>query len=177
MTGVRRVIVAVKQRLQMYNSPYHNSFDCLRRVLRTEGLPALYRAYFTQLSTNVPFQCIHFMSYEFLQKRLNPRHEYLPWTHMVSGGLAGSFAAAFTTPMDVCKTILNVQVILSFESIPFINLMYPDAIALLSANVEAVLYALNSVDRCAKLISLRINATAPRGTAPHQSGWCTPEGG
>ncbi len=94
----------------MFNSPYHNSWDCLRRVCQTEGPGALYRAYFTQLSTNVPFQCVHFMTYEFLQQKLNPGREYLPWTHIVAGGLAGSTAAALTTPMDVCKTVLNTQV-------------------------------------------------------------------
>ncbi len=94
----------------MFNSPYHNSWDCLRRVCQTEGPGALYRAYFTQLSTNVPFQCVHFMAYEFLQQKLNPGREYLPWTHIVAGGLAGSTAAALTTPMDVCKTVLNTQV-------------------------------------------------------------------
>ncbi|VDL96925.1 unnamed protein product [Schistocephalus solidus] len=100
---------AVKQRLQMFNSPYHTSWDCVVRVLRTEGISALYRAYFTQLSTNIPFQSCHFMVYEFLQDKLNPTRTYLPWTHIVCGGLAGSIAAAITTPMDVCKTILNTQ--------------------------------------------------------------------
>lgn len=98
----------------MFNSPYHNTWDCLRRVCRNEGVGILYRAYLTQLSTNVPFQCIHFMAYELLQEKLNPSKEYLPWTHIVSGGLAGSMAAAFTTPLDVCKTVLNTQVGASF---------------------------------------------------------------
>ncbi|BHF59473.1 hypothetical protein SprV_0100243200 [Sparganum proliferum] len=100
---------AVKQRLQMFNSPYHNSWDCIARVVRTEGVSALYRAYLTQLSTNIPFQSCHFMVYEFLQDKLNPSRTYLPWSHIVCGGLAGSIAAAITTPMDVCKTILNTQ--------------------------------------------------------------------
>ncbi|EUB64928.1 ATP-dependent RNA helicase DDX19A [Echinococcus granulosus] len=100
---------AIKQRLQMFNSPYHNTLDCLRRVCRNEGFGILYRAYLTQLSTNVPFQCIQFMTYELLQQKLNPSKEYLPWTHIISGGLAGSTAAALTTPMDVCKTVLNTQ--------------------------------------------------------------------
>lgn len=100
---------AVKQRLQMYNSPYHNSLDCLRYVCRTEGPSVLYRAYFTQLTMNIPYQAIHFMCYEAAQDFLNPLHRYLPWTHMAAGALAGAFAAAFTTPLDVCKTLLNTQ--------------------------------------------------------------------
>ncbi|CAH8853073.1 unnamed protein product [Trichobilharzia szidati] len=100
---------AVKQRLQIYNSPYHNSFDCLRRICVTEGPRALYKAYFTQLSMNIPYQTIHFVCYEQAQSVLNPNRQYLPWSHILSGGIAGCFAAAFTNPLDVCKTMLNTQ--------------------------------------------------------------------
>ncbi|KAH8872393.1 Mitoferrin-2 [Schistosoma japonicum] len=100
---------AVKQRLQIYNSPYHNTLDCLRRVCISEGPSVLYRAYFTQLSMNIPYQTIHFVCYEHAQSLINPTRQYQPWTHVVSGGVAGCFAAAFTNPLDVCKTVLNTQ--------------------------------------------------------------------
>ncbi|KAK4470872.1 hypothetical protein MN116_006386 [Schistosoma mekongi] len=100
---------AVKQRLQIYNSPYHNTLDCLRRVCISEGPSVLYRAYFTQLSMNIPYQTIHFVCYEHTQSLINPNRQYQPWTHVVSGGVAGCFAAAFTNPLDVCKTVLNTQ--------------------------------------------------------------------
>ncbi|VEL28108.1 unnamed protein product, partial [Protopolystoma xenopodis] len=67
---------AVKQRLQMYNSPYHNSIDCLGRVLRNEGFLVLYRAYFTQLSMSAPYQVSHFVIYEIGQDFLNPSRQY-----------------------------------------------------------------------------------------------------
>ncbi|KAJ8977021.1 hypothetical protein NQ317_018746 [Molorchus minor] len=99
----------VKQRMQMQNSPYKSALQCACHVYKTEGPRAFYRSYTTQLTMNVPFQSIHFMVYEFSQKVLNSDHMYNPAAHMVSGALAGGVAAAVTTPLDVCKTLLNTQ--------------------------------------------------------------------
>ncbi|XP_002738766.2 mitoferrin-2-like [Saccoglossus kowalevskii] len=99
----------VKQRMQVYTSPYKGVIDCARTVYRQEGLRAFYRSYTTQLTMNIPFQCIHFVTYEFTQERFNPKREYNPLTHVVSGAVAGGIAAAVTTPLDVCKTLLNTQ--------------------------------------------------------------------
>ncbi|XP_037668470.1 mitoferrin-1 isoform X1 [Choloepus didactylus] len=99
----------VKQRMQMYNSPHRSALSCIRTVWRTEGLGAFYRSYTTQLTMNIPFQSIHFITYEFLQEQVNPHRGYNPQSHIISGGLAGAIAAAATTPLDVCKTLLNTQ--------------------------------------------------------------------
>ncbi|KAK9722893.1 Mitochondrial carrier protein [Popillia japonica] len=99
----------VKQRLQMLNSPYKSVMHCILRVYKTEGMAAFFRSYTTQLTMNVPFQSIHFMVYEFMQKVTNKEGIYNPTAHMFSGAVAGAFAAAVTTPLDVCKTLLNTQ--------------------------------------------------------------------
>ncbi|KAI5943435.1 mitoferrin-1 isoform X1 [Manis javanica] len=99
----------VKQRMQMYNSPHRSALSCIWTVWRTEGLGAFYRSYTTQLTMNIPFQSIHFITYEFLQEQVNPHRGYNPQSHIISGGLAGALAAAATTPLDVCKTLLNTQ--------------------------------------------------------------------
>ena len=99
----------VKQRLQMFNSPYGGVLHCVGSLLRQEGAAAFYRSYTTQLTMNVPFQALHFMTYEYLQELLNPHRQYNPSSHMLSGALAGAVAAAATTPLDVCKTLLNTQ--------------------------------------------------------------------
>ena len=95
--------------MQMFGSPYKNVSDCIRSILRTEGIHALYRSYTTQLTMNIPFQSIHFMTYELGQEVFNPERRYNPGTHVVSGAAAGAVAAAITTPLDVCKTLLNTQ--------------------------------------------------------------------
>lgn len=58
---------------------------------------------------NIPFQSIHFAVYEFCQKLTNKEGAYNPPAHVISGAAAGATAAALTTPLDVCKTLLNTQ--------------------------------------------------------------------
>ena len=78
-------------------------------VYHKEGIHAFYRSFFTQLTMNIPFQSIHFIVYEACQDLLNKEREYHPLTHCASGAIAGAVAAATTTPLDVCKTLLNTQ--------------------------------------------------------------------
>lgn len=93
----------------MFNSPYRGVLHCVGDLLRREGSAAFYRSYTTQLTMNVPFQALHFMTYEYLQELLNPHRHYNPSSHVLSGALAGAVAATATTPLDVCKTLLNTQ--------------------------------------------------------------------
>ncbi|KAG8141313.1 hypothetical protein E2320_006946 [Naja naja] len=115
--GVMNPAEVVKQRMQMYNSPHKKVTECIRTVHRTEGLGAFYRSYTTQLTMNIPFQAIHFITYEFMQEQINPQRQYNPRSHIVSGAVAGAVAAAATTPLDVCKTLLNTQENLVLSSV------------------------------------------------------------
>ncbi|XP_032085197.1 mitoferrin-1 isoform X1 [Thamnophis elegans] len=115
--GVMNPAEVVKQRMQMYNSPHKTVMECIRTVHRTEGLGAFYRSYSTQLTMNIPFQAIHFITYEFMQEQINPQRQYHPRSHIVSGAVAGAVAAAATTPLDVCKTLLNTQENLVLSSV------------------------------------------------------------
>jgi solute carrier family 25 iron transporter 28/37 len=99
----------VKQRMQVFNSPYKSALICFKDVLRKEGFRAFYRSYLTSLSMNIPTQSLHFITYEYMQDLTNSERTYNPKAHVVSGAIAGGFAAAATTPLDVCKTLLNTQ--------------------------------------------------------------------
>ena len=99
----------IKQRLQMYNSPYKGIIDCVMSTKRKEGLSAFYRSYFTQLNMNIPYQVTLLLTYYFIQSHITPNLEYNPLTHWGAGALAGATAAALTTPLDVCKTLINTQ--------------------------------------------------------------------
>lgn len=60
----------IKQRLQMYNSPYKTVLQCALGVYHTEGFKAFYRSYITQLVMNLPHQVLHFSTYEFFQNKV-----------------------------------------------------------------------------------------------------------
>lgn len=107
--GVMNPVEVIKQRMQMYNSPFKTSMSCAKHILKKEGINAFYRSYSTQLTMNLPYQALHFITYECMQDLTNAKREYNPKAHVISGAVAGAVASAVTTPLDVCKTLLNTQ--------------------------------------------------------------------
>ncbi|RYO73771.1 hypothetical protein DL764_010371 [Monosporascus ibericus] len=103
-------IDAIK-RMQIQNSSkvYRSMFDCAKYVYRNEGLSAFYISYPTTLSMTVPFTALQFLAYESISTVMNPSKQYDPFTHCTAGAVAGGFAAALTTPMDVIKTMLQTR--------------------------------------------------------------------
>ncbi|XP_055851726.1 mitoferrin-like [Episyrphus balteatus] len=99
----------IKQRLQMYNSPYNSVITCMKGIYRHEGLKAFYRSFATQLCMNVPVQALHLLTYEYVRVLMNPERKFNPTVQVVAGGTAGATAAVLTTPLDVVRTLLNTQ--------------------------------------------------------------------
>ncbi|KAJ2093541.1 Fe(2+) transporter [Coemansia sp. RSA 1813] len=99
----------VKQRMQLANTGYRNIVDCATTVFRKEGLRAFYVSYPTTLVMNMPFQSIQFGCYDLFRRTMNPSGVYSPVTHVIAGGMAGAVAAALTTPIDCCKTLLQTR--------------------------------------------------------------------
>jgi solute carrier family 25 (mitochondrial iron transporter), member 28/37 len=97
----------IKQRMQL--GYYKNIKHCLNSIIRTEGPAALYRSLPTTLVMNIPFGCIMVSVNESCKKFLKPSGEYSISTSMISGAIAGTFAAAITNPLDVIKTRLQTQ--------------------------------------------------------------------
>ena len=97
--------------MQIQNSAkiYRSMFDCAKYVYRQEGLAAFYVSYPTTLSMTVPFTALQFLAYESISTSMNPVKKYDPLTHCLAGAVAGGFAAALTTPMDVIKTMLQTR--------------------------------------------------------------------
>lgn len=99
----------IKQRLQVYATPYRSWVDCTQSIIAKEGWRAFYYSFSTQLLLNIPYNSLHFITYEVAQDLANPDRQYKPLTHIFSGAVAGAVAAGLTTPFDVCKTLLNTQ--------------------------------------------------------------------
>lgn len=97
--------------MQIQNSSkvYRSMLDCAKYVYRNEGLSAFYISYPTTLSMTVPFTALQFLAYESISTAMNPTKHYDPFTHCTAGAVAGGFAAALTTPMDVIKTMLQTR--------------------------------------------------------------------
>ncbi|KAL5580638.1 hypothetical protein UlMin_013080 [Ulmus minor] len=104
----------VKQRLQLNNSPYKGVWDCVKTVLKEDGVRAFYASYKTTILMNAPFTAVHFATYEAVKRGLS---EISPESasdervvvHATAGAAAGALAAWVTTPLDVVKTQLQCQ--------------------------------------------------------------------
>eukprot|EP01119_Soliformovum_irregulare_P006121 TRINITY_DN178_c0_g1_i1.p1 TRINITY_DN178_c0_g1~~TRINITY_DN178_c0_g1_i1.p1 ORF type:complete len:294 (-),score=31.39 TRINITY_DN178_c0_g1_i1:218-1099(-) len=102
----------VKQRMQLGARNYSGMTDCIKTVVKTEGLSALYASYSTTLVMNVPYNAFYFATYESLRrifKGTTDDTNFQVWVHCLAGGGAGAFASALTTPFDVAKTRLQTQ--------------------------------------------------------------------
>lgn len=97
----------VKQRMQL--GYYKNVLHCIRTIMKTEGLGALYTSFPTTLMMNIPFGAVMMAVNESMKKILNPEGHFSTVSSMVSGSVAGAIAAAVTNPLDVIKTRLQTQ--------------------------------------------------------------------
>jgi solute carrier family 25 iron transporter 28/37 len=100
----------IKQRLQMFDSPYTGVFDCMRKTLSKEGIYAFYASYPTTVLLNIPYMTVNFVTYETLQTLLlTTPDEHSTWKDIVSGAGGGALGGIVSTPLDVVKTRLQLQ--------------------------------------------------------------------
>nr|XP_006002096.1 PREDICTED: S-adenosylmethionine mitochondrial carrier protein isoform X2 [Latimeria chalumnae] len=94
----------IKQRSQA--SPSSGTYRELVKTLQQEGFGGLYRGYTSTVLREIPFSLVQFPLWEYLKVLWSRKQGYVvdSWQSAVCGGLAGGFAAAVTTPLDVAKT-------------------------------------------------------------------------
>jgi solute carrier family 25 S-adenosylmethionine transporter 26 len=95
----------IKQRAQAGSA--HSISMIARNIYKTNGISGFYRGYATTISREIPFSFIEFPLWEFMKRKLAAymgRDKCQPFESAACGSIAGSFAAAATTPLDVVKT-------------------------------------------------------------------------
>lgn len=124
---VRVPTEVVKQRQQ--TSTYGTgttSADVLKLVVQQGGVRALYQGFLITISREVPFSLIQFPLYEQLKIHAKARRQSsqkdLP-AHLAAlcGSIAGSTAAAITTPLDVIKTRIMLSERLGHERVRILS--------------------------------------------------------
>ena len=109
----------VKQRLQVVDSRYTGVMQCVRQMMKQEGLAAFYASYPTTLLMNLPFMAVHFAGYEAFKLLLTPADQ--PDSHhivqeLLAGAMTGALAGFVSTPLDVVKTRIQTQVMVTGEA-------------------------------------------------------------
>lgn len=108
-----------KTRMQMqgtgvktgYKKMYKNSFDCLLRLYKHEGLRGVNRGMVTTLVRETPAFGVYFLSYDLLTRSLGcePDARFLIPKLLFAGGMAGVTSWVCNYPVDVIKSRLQAD--------------------------------------------------------------------
>ncbi|VVT46150.1 uncharacterized protein SAPINGB_P001071 [Magnusiomyces paraingens] len=112
--SVRVPAEVIKQRAQA--SQFSSSVGAFKAILSNQSgegvFRGLYRGWGSTILREIPFTAIQFPLYEYLKKTrakaLNVE-SVSPAEGAIAGSIAGGFAAALTTPLDVIKTRLMLN--------------------------------------------------------------------
>ncbi|KAI0285387.1 mitochondrial carrier [Russula aff. rugulosa BPL654] len=90
---------------------YKNSLDCVRKVLRNEGLLGFYRGLGPQLIGVAPEKAIKLTVNDLVRGRATDPEtgRISPVWEIVAGGTAGGCQVVFTNPLEIVKIRLQVQ--------------------------------------------------------------------
>ncbi|KAF5348480.1 hypothetical protein D9756_009598 [Leucocoprinus leucothites] len=105
-------VIKTRTQTSSYGAAHASSLAAAKMVLRNEGISGFYRGFgitvMREESPNyIPFTSLQFPLYEFLKLKLSQKLNRKPlYAHeaAVCGSIAGGVAAALTTPLDVLKT-------------------------------------------------------------------------
>jgi solute carrier family 25 iron transporter 28/37 len=108
----------VKQRMQVYNSPYKTISSGIKSVYSHLGMRGFYAAFPLTLTMNIPYTAVHFIVYENLKHLLHAENEKeKPWKHLICGAGAGMIGGLVSNPFDVVKTRVQTQEFENFHTV------------------------------------------------------------
>ncbi|KAI0079510.1 mitochondrial carrier [Panus rudis PR-1116 ss-1] len=100
-------VIKTRTQTSTYGKLAQSSYGAARLVLANEGIRGFYRGFGITVMREIPFTSLQFPMYELMKLQLSkslgnrPLHAY---EAAVCGSIAGGIAAALTTPLDVLKT-------------------------------------------------------------------------
>lgn len=96
-----------KIRLQT-NSNYHNSFEVMRDIFRSSGIKGVFRGYVATSYRESPSFGSYFTTYYWTLEKLGDRFgNILP--SFIAGGCAGAVSWSLVYPVDIAKTIIQMN--------------------------------------------------------------------
>ncbi|TCD70292.1 S-adenosylmethionine transporter [Steccherinum ochraceum] len=100
-------VIKTRTQTATYGDKAASSLAAARLVLSTEGVKGFYRGFGSTIMREIPFTSLQFPMYEYFKYRLSQTVHRKPlYAHEAGacGSVAGGIAAALTTPLDVLKT-------------------------------------------------------------------------
>ena len=91
------------------NYRYSELFPIIRNAVKQEGILSLWRGLSAMLLRDVPFSMVYWLGFEQFKVFLLRRMEYSLVVPFLAGSVSGAIAAALTTPLDVVKTHMQVE--------------------------------------------------------------------
>ncbi|KAF8525071.1 S-adenosylmethionine transporter [Hysterangium stoloniferum] len=114
MIRVPTEVVKTRSQTATFGKSPFPSLIAARRTFQIDGFKGFYRGFGITVARDLPFTAIELPLYEFLKVRLArflKRDSLHPHEAALCGCIAGGLGAAFTTPLDVLKTriMLDMQ--------------------------------------------------------------------
>jgi len=100
-------VIKTRMQTSIYGTAGSSSFSAAKLVLFNDGVSGFYQGFGITVMREIPFTSIQFPLYELLKLNLARKlNRKLLFAHeaAICGSIAGGVAAALTTPLDVLKT-------------------------------------------------------------------------
>ncbi|KAG6810595.1 hypothetical protein H0H92_011179 [Tricholoma furcatifolium] len=100
-------VIKTRTQTMTYGALGKSSWAAAKQVLLNDGWMGFYRGFKSTVMREIPFTSLQFPMYELLKSRLSQkldRHPLYAHEAAICGSIAGGTAAALTTPLDVLKT-------------------------------------------------------------------------